>query len=88
MLVKLVAPPSGAQIADAQAQGTIIDKNAPPSLSISDTIASEGGGATFEVELAGNTLRTVTVTFNTSDGTAREPGDYIGTARHAHVRPG
>ena len=73
--------PSGALLPDGQGQGqgTIIDKNAPPSLSISDTIASEGGGATFTVDFAGNTLRTVTVGFSTSDGTAREPGDY--TAR-------
>ena len=77
VIVKLVVPAEGALIADPQAQGTIIDKNAPPSLSISDPIASESGGATFEVELAGTTLRTVTVTFGTTDGTAREPGDYI-----------
>ncbi len=87
VLVNLVAP-SGGLVADAQAQGTIIDKNAPPSLSISDPIASESGGATFEVELAGTTLRTVTVSFGTTDGTAREPGDYIARSGTLTFAPG
>jgi chitinase len=87
VLVNLVAA-GGALIGDAQGQGTIIDKNAPPSLSISDTVASEGGGARFTVELAGTTLRTVTVGFVTSDGSAREPGDYASRRGTLTFAPG
>ncbi len=88
VIVKLVVPAEGALIADPQGQGTIIDKNAPPSLSISDTVASESGGAKFEVELAGTTLRTVTVAFGTTDGTAREPGDYVARSGTLTFAPG
>ena len=65
-----------ANVVDAQGLGTIIDRNAPPSLSISDTVAREGAGATFTVSLAGTTLRTVTVSFNTVDATAKAGSDY------------
>ena len=67
---------SGAGVADAQGLGTIVDKNAPPSLSINDPFARESEGATFTITLAGTTLRTVTVTFSTADGSAREGTDY------------
>ena len=70
--------PSGAALASGGAQGigTIVDKNAPPSLSISDTMTREGTGATFTVTLAGSTLREVKVGFNTADGTAKAGSDY------------
>jgi hypothetical protein len=68
--------PAGAKIGDGQGQGTIIDKNAPPSLSISDAITREGQGATFTVTLAGTTLRTVTVSFNTIEATAKAGSDF------------
>lgn len=87
VLVNLVSE-AGAGMFDRQGQGTIIDKNAPPSLSISDTTAREGAGAKFNVELAGNTLRAVTVTFNTTDGTAREPGDYAARRGTLTFAPG
>ncbi|MBA3427956.1 MAG: hypothetical protein H0U07_05210, partial [Actinobacteria bacterium] len=75
VLLNLSAP-VGAALADGQGQGVIVDKNAPPSLSINDVTAREGEGATFTVTLAGTTLRPVTVTFSTSDGTAKEGSDY------------
>jgi len=67
---------TGAAVADAQGLGTIVDKNAPPSLSIDDPSARESEGAIFTVTLAGTTLRTVTVSFSTADGIAREGSDY------------
>ena len=76
----------GAGVADAQGQGTIVDKNAPPSLSVSDVLAREGQGAAFTVTLAGTTLRTVTVRFNTADGVAKAGSDYsarVGTLTFA-----
>jgi len=80
MVLVNLSGPSGAGFAaaGAQGQGTIIDKNAPPSLSISDTVTRENGtGAAFTVTLAGTTLRTVTVRFSTSDGTAKAGSDYV-----------
>ena len=71
-----VSAVTGAKVADAQGLGTIVDKNAPPSLSIDDTQTREGDGATFTVTLAGTTLRTVTVTFSTVESTAKEGTDY------------
>lgn len=67
---------SGAAVADADGLGTIVDKNAPPSLSIDDPSAREGEGATFTVTLAGTTLRTVTVTFTTEEGMAQAGSDF------------
>ena len=73
---------------DAQGDGTIIDKNAPPTLSISDTLGREGEGATFTVTLAGTTLRTVTVSFNTADGTAKAGSDYAARTGTLSFAPG
>jgi hypothetical protein len=66
----------GAAVSDAQGQGTIIDKNAPPSLSINDVLTREGELVTFTITLAGNTLRTVTVVARTVDGTAKDGTEY------------
>ncbi|MBA2359661.1 MAG: hypothetical protein H0V79_01775 [Actinobacteria bacterium] len=78
----------GAAVADRQGMGTIVDRNAPPSLSISDTLARESEGATFTVELMGAALRPVSVTFSTSDGTAREGIDYLGRRATLTFAPG
>ena len=90
VLVKLSGP-AGAGFAAGgdQGQGTIIDRNAPPSLSISDTVAREGGsGAEFTVTLAGTTLRTVTVRFSTGDGTATAAADYVARVGTLTFAPG
>src|SRR4029079_476539 len=73
---------------DAEGDGTIIDKNAPPTLSISDTLGREGEGATFTVTLAGTTLRTVTVNFNTVDATAKAGSDYAARTGTLSCAPG
>ncbi len=77
-----------ANVLDGEGAGTIIDKNAPPSLSISDTLGREGGGVTFTVSLAGTTLRTVTVRFNTADGTAKAGSDYVARTGTLTFAPG
>ena len=67
----------GARKADGgDGMGTIVDKSAPPSLSISDAFGRESEGMSFTVTLAGNTTRNVTLHFATSDGTARAGADY------------
>ena len=65
-----------------------MDKNAPPSLSISDTNAREGEGATFTVTLAGTTSLAVTVRFNTADGTAKVERRLRRAYRQPHLRAG
>ena len=79
---------SGATLIDRQAIGTIIDKNAPPSLSISDPLARESEGAKFTVTLAGTTLRTVTVRFNTADGGGKAGSDYEARVGSLTFAPG
>ena len=71
-----------------QGSGTIVDKNAPPSLSIDDVQAVEGGGAFFTVTLAGTTLRTVTVNFGTGDGSAKEGTDFLPRSGTLTFAPG
>ncbi len=75
VLLRLLNP-SRVLIADNQGQGTIIDKNAPPSLSIDDDVVAEGEGANFTITLAGATLRTVTVVAETTGGTATSGIDF------------
>ena len=60
----------------------------PPSLSISDTTTREGVGADFVVTLAGTTLRTVTVRFDTADGTAQAGSDYSARVGSLTFAPG
>ena len=79
--------PAG-NLIDQEGAGTIVDKNAPPSLSISDPLAREGEGADFIVTLAGTTLRTVTVRFNTADGTATAGSDYTARVGTLTFAPG
>ena len=77
-----------ANLVDDVGDGTIVDKNAPPSLSISDTTTREGVGADFVVTLAGTTLRTVTVQLQHRGrhGTGRLR--LLRARRLPHVRPG
>ncbi len=77
-----------ANVLDGQGAGTIVDKNAPPSLSISDTTGREGAGATFTVTLAGTTLQEVKVNFNTADGTAKAGSDYASRGGTLTFAPG
>ncbi len=75
-------------VLDGQGDGTIVDRNAPPSLSISDAIAREGAGATFTVTLAGTTLRTVTASFNTTEATAKAGSDFSARSGTLSFAPG
>jgi hypothetical protein len=72
--------PSGALLADSQGQGTILDNDPLPTLSIGDTTVTEGqlgtASAAFAVRLSGASGRAVTVDYQTSDGTATAPADY------------
>ncbi len=79
---------TGAGVTDAQGIGTIVDKNAPPSLSIDDVLTREGETVTFTITLSGNTLRTVTVVAKTIEGTATEGSDFVARRSVLTFAPG
>ena len=62
------------------AVGTITDDDDPPTISIDDIPHPEGNAgkatATFSVSLSGPGAKTVTVDYETDDGTATAPADY------------
>ena len=74
--------PTGATLDDDTGTGTITDDDegaggTPPALSIADAAAvEEGGTAEFAVTLSRASTETVTVDFQTSDGTAKAGSDY------------
>ena len=75
--------PTGATLADDSGTGTITDDDdeggggvTTPELSIGDAAVEEGGTAEFEVTLSPAGSETVTVDFQTVDGTAAAGSDY------------
>jgi uncharacterized delta-60 repeat protein/CSLREA domain-containing protein len=83
---------TNATISDAQGQGTVIDDDATPSLSINDITVTEGDAGTvnavFTVTLSAASGQTVTVDFATADGTALQPGDYTSNSGTLTFAPG
>ncbi|HEX8335291.1 MAG TPA: Calx-beta domain-containing protein, partial [Pyrinomonadaceae bacterium] len=79
----LSSPLGGALGAQTTAVLHITDDDATPTLSISDVTVTEGNtgmspatNATFVVTLTGASAQPVTVSYNTADGSATQPGDY------------
>ena len=72
---------TNAVIADAQGQGTILDDDAPPTLSLNDVSVSEGDSGTanlvFTATLSRPLTEGVTVLYATADGTATAGSDYL-----------
>ena len=83
---------TNAVIAKGQGTGTILDDDASPSLSIADADVTEGNsgtrGVVFTVTLSSVSGRTVTVDFDTADGTAVAPADYAGESGTLEFAPG
>jgi hypothetical protein len=86
-----------ATIADAQGVGTIVNDDqvviVPPSrISVTDATTAEGNaGQTafrFTVSLDAAQAAPVTVDFNTGDGTATAPSDYVATSGTVTFAPG
>jgi uncharacterized repeat protein (TIGR01451 family) len=71
---------SGANIGDALGLGTIVDDDPPPSLAIGDVSVAEGNSGNtpmgFTVTLSTPSGQTVTVDYETSDGSAQAGSDY------------
>ena len=78
--------PDGATLDDHTGEGTIRDNDddggggRTPELSIADAAVAEGGTAEFVVTLTPASEQTVTVNFETADGTAKAGSDYTETS--------
>jgi hypothetical protein len=79
-------------IADGAGTGTIHDNDPLPVILVSDTRVTEGDSgrvpAVFHVTLSGPSEKIVSVDFETKDGTARAPSDYITTLGTVTFLPG
>ncbi len=80
LLVNL-SDPGNAALADGQGQGIIIDNDNPPSIAINNKSVPEGNAGTvdanFTVNLSNPSSFTVTVDYETTDGTAAAGSDYL-----------
>jgi hypothetical protein len=76
MLAVELSDPVDAEIADGEGIGTIVDDDAPPSISIRDGRAVEGDPVEFDVELSAPSAFDVRARFTTADDTAVAPDDY------------
>ena len=72
-----LSDPSNAALGAATAQATIIDNDTSPALSITGGSHIEGGRIDFEVLLAGDTGREVSVRYRTREITATGNDDYL-----------
>ncbi|MCX8014643.1 MAG: Ig-like domain repeat protein, partial [candidate division WOR-3 bacterium] len=88
-----LSSPSGATILDGEGLGTILNDDDVPSISISDTSATEGNVGTksfgFYVTLSNPSYQTITVNYATSDGTATiGDNDYVSASGLLTFNPG
>lgn len=85
--------PEGAPLARPSATISILDRDPSPILSITDVSTPEGGQGqtrtvTFVVSLSESSGREVAVSFETEDGSAIAPGDYVGRSGTLLFAPG
>jgi Calx-beta domain len=87
-----LSTPSNATIADGRGQGTILNDDALPALSINNVTVTEGNTGTtpavFTVTLSAASGQTVTVNYATADGKATAGSDYTATAGTLTFTPG
>ena len=72
----VLSAPVNARLGTASADGTIVDDDAPPQLSVAGARADEGGAVAFVVSASATSVQTVTVNYATADGTAVSGQDY------------
>lgn len=87
------AAPVGVTLQDAQGVGTIVDDDSSlPTLSIGNAQVTEGDAGTvnadFTVTLSAISATPVTVEFNTAEGTALSPSDYVTQSGTLTFAPG
>ena len=84
--------PTNAALLDPQGQGTIIDDDTPPGLSVNNvTITEPPSGsvlASFRVSLTREWDLPVDFGYATANGTANAGSDYLATSGTGHVDPG
>ena len=84
--------PSNATIADGQGQGTILNDDALPALSINNVTVTEGNTGTtpavFTVTLSAASSQTVTVNYATANDKATAGSDYTATTGTLTFTPG
>jgi len=90
--VNLSGASANAVIADSQGQGTIIDNDPQPSLSIGNSTVTETNSgvvnASFTVSLSKASGRTVTVDYQTADSTTTAGSDYLPASGTLTFLPG
>jgi hypothetical protein len=69
-------------------EGIIIDDDDPPTVSVNDSSATEGGAVTFTVSLSAASSYTIVVDFETSDDTATAGSDYTANSGSVTFNPG
>lgn len=75
--VNLSDPSTNATISDGEGDGTILDDDSSPSISIDNVTAGEGEGTiTFTVSLSEESGKNVDVDYETNDGSAEAGSDY------------
>jgi Ca2+-binding RTX toxin-like protein len=79
-------------LGDGQGEGTIVDDDPLSSLAVGDASVIEGSSGTttaaLTVTLSSASEQTVTVAYDTADGTAHAPSDYTGTSGTLTFAPG
>ena len=78
----ILSSPTNASIDDGEGEGTIVDDETEPSLTIDDVMVVEARGAeaVFTVTLSGPSSSDVAVGYATSDGDAKAASDYTATS--------
>lgn len=87
-----LSAPSGATLADAVAQGTIVDDDPQPNLSVSDCAVVEGNAGTapcvFTVTLSHPSAFPITANASTSSGSATSSSDFTAGSFPINFAPG
>jgi hypothetical protein len=90
--VELSNQSAGVQVGDFSGTGTILDDDAPPTLSLNDVAFAESDAGTqtavFTATLSAQSGKTVTVTFATMNGTAVAGVDYTAASGTFTFTPG
>jgi CSLREA domain-containing protein len=91
----VLSNPMNAALADASGTGLIVNDDSPavvPAISINDATVTEGNSgttaATFNVTLSAATTNTVSVNYNTANGSAVAGSDYAATSGTLLFAPG
>ena len=84
--------PANASVSDGQAQGTILDNDLPPSISINDVTVNEGNTSTtpavFTLSLSAPSGKPVIAFIETADNTAKAGIDYQSLSLGLGFTPG